>query len=152
MKDINIDTSKTTLVKTVGEMNKAQVQFCVKKNLLQSLGELGHGAFIEKENIEDFINLEKKDMEPKKKIVYNRRRRGITEVQLAKLGIMPDYTTLNPDRFWSNTLQTNIEISKKMTLPELIVAIFEKGKVIGFEEGEKNRTKEIQRLLGFGTD
>jgi hypothetical protein len=71
----------------------------------------------------------------------------MTELQLEKMGILPDKTKLNPNRYWCNTVQDYLTITKTTELQDVLNMIFSIGHEEGICTGKKQRSAEFKNLI-----
>ncbi len=71
----------------------------------------------------------------------------MTDLQLGKLGIVPDKSKLKPNRYFCNTRQEFVDILKGTTVEMILNDIIEVGRLQGIEEGKNQRNAQFRDLL-----
>jgi len=71
----------------------------------------------------------------------------MTDKALEKIGILPDKSRLNPNRYWCNATQEHMNISRNMWGEDIMQDIFDNAFNQGVEEGKERRSKEFKRLI-----
>jgi len=71
----------------------------------------------------------------------------MTDKQLEKLGLYRDSIKLHLKRYWCDTVQEYIQISKIDTIKDILKYIFEEGVKQGVKQGKEQRSNQIMDLL-----
>lgn len=71
----------------------------------------------------------------------------MNDIELEKLGVRADKTTLKPNRYWCSVTETEMNIAKGTTAEQIVMKIFEQGYLQGIEKGKSKRSQEFKDLL-----